>query len=98
MIMFIQVSMETSRQELCSQLEEKDRTITRLQQDITKLEVINEQICRITRMFCEHQTYANFASVSIRISKIAKPKLVLVNTHDPCQNTIVRSQKGQFLC
>ena len=45
-------------------------------------------IYRITRMFCEYQTYANFAGVD----QITKPKLVLVNTHDPCQNTI------QFFC
>ncbi len=40
---------------------------------------------RITRMFCE--------GWSICKNKIAKPKLVLVNTHDPCQNAIVRSQR-----
>ncbi len=32
--------MDTSRQEMCSQLEDKERTITRLQQDMTKLEVM----------------------------------------------------------
>ncbi len=34
--------MDTSRQEMCSQLEDKERTITRLQQDMTKLEVMNK--------------------------------------------------------
>ncbi len=44
-----------------------------------------------TRMFCEHQAFANFARVDQCNNKIAK--LLLVNTHDPCQNVIVRSQK-----
>ncbi len=43
-------------------------------------------------MFCEHQTFANFAMVD----QFAKPKLLLVNTHDPCQNAIVRSQRVKF--
>ena len=52
---------------------------------------------RITRMFCEHQTFANFARVDqFATIKSAKPKLVLVNTHDPCQNAIVRSQRVKF--
>ncbi len=39
---------------------------------------------RITRMFCEHQTFANFAMVDqFATIKSAKPKLLLVNTHDP---------------
>ena len=48
-------------------------------------------------MFCENQTFANFARVDqfARI-KSAKPKLLLVNTHDPCQNTIARSQRVKF--
>ena len=47
-----------------------------------------------TRMFCEHQTFANFAMVdSFATIKSAKPKLLLVNTHDPCQNAIDRSQR-----
>ncbi len=57
-------------------------------------------IYRITRMFCKYQTYANFAWVDqfefVVLNKIAKPKLLLVNTHDPCQNAIVRSQKVNF--
>ena len=52
---------------------------------------------RITRMFREHQTFANFAMVDqFATIKPAKPKLLLVNTHDPCQNAIVRSQKVKF--
>ncbi len=48
-------------------------------------------------MFCEHQTYANFAMVDqFATIKSAKPKLLLVNTHDPCQNAIVRSQRVKF--
>ncbi len=48
-------------------------------------------------MFCEHQTFANFAMVDqFATIKSAKPKLLLVNTHDPCQNTIVRSQRIKF--
>ncbi len=36
---------------------------------------------RITRMFCEHQTFANFAMVDqFATIKSAKPKLLLVNT------------------
>ncbi len=35
------------------------------------------------RMFCEHQTFANFAMVDqFATIKSAKPKLLLVNTHD----------------
>ena len=52
---------------------------------------------RITRMFCEHQTFANFAMVDqFATIKSIKPKLLLVNTHDPFQNTIVRSQRVKF--
>ena len=52
----------------------------------------------ITRMFCKHQTFANFAMVDqFATLKSAKPKLLLVNTHDPCQNAIVRSQRVKFL-
>ena len=52
---------------------------------------------RITRMFCEHQTFANFAMVNqFATIKSAKPKFVLVNTHDLCQNAIVRSQRVKF--
>ncbi len=52
---------------------------------------------RITRMFCEHQTFANFAMVDqFATIKSAKPKLLLVNTHDLCQNAIVRSQRVKF--
>ena len=52
---------------------------------------------RITRMFREHQTFANFARVDqFATIKSAKPKLLLVNTHDPCQNAIVRSQRVNF--
>ncbi len=41
---------------------------------------------RITRMFCEHQTFANFTRADqFATIKSAKPKLLLVNTHDPCQ-------------
>ncbi len=48
-------------------------------------------------MFCEHQTFANFAMVDqFATLKSAKPKLLLVNTHDPCQNAIVRSQRVKF--
>ncbi len=44
---------------------------------------------RITRMFCEHQTFSNFVMVDqFATIKSAKPKLLLVNTHDPCQNAI----------
>ena len=51
----------------------------------------------ITRIFCEHQTFANFAMVDqFATIKSAKPKLLLVNTHDPCQNAIVRSQRVKF--
>ena len=40
---------------------------------------------------------ANFAMVDqFATIKSAKPKLLLVNTHDPCQNTIVRSQRVTF--
>ena len=53
----------------------------------------NAMYC-IARMFCEHQTFVNFARVDQFASmKSAKPKLLLVNTHDPCQNAIVRSQR-----
>ena len=50
-------------------------------------------IYRSTRIFCEHQTFANFDQFAT--IKSAKPKLLIVNTHDPCQNAIVacRSQK-----
>ncbi len=52
---------------------------------------------RITRLFCEHQTFANFAMVDqFATIKSAKPKLLLVNTHDPCQNAIVKSQRVTF--
>ncbi len=48
-------------------------------------------------MFCEHQTFANFAMLDqFATIKFAKPKLLLVNTHDPCQNAIVRSQRVNF--
>ena len=48
-------------------------------------------------MFYEHQTFANFAMVDqFATIKSAKPKLLLVNTHDPCQNAIVRSQRIKF--
>ncbi len=48
-------------------------------------------------MFCENQTFANFARVDqFATIKSAKPKLLLVNTHDPCQNAIVRSQRVKF--
>ena len=48
-------------------------------------------------MFCEHQTFANFARVDqFALITSAKPKLLLVNTHDPCQNAIVRSQRVKF--
>ncbi len=48
-------------------------------------------------MFCKHQTFANFAIVDqFATIKFAKPKLLLVNTHDPCQNAIVRSQRVKF--
>ena len=40
---------------------------------------------RITRMFCEHQTYANFA----RVDQFALQSKIIVNTDDPCQNAIV---------
>ena len=51
----------------------------------------------ITRMFCEHQTFANFAMVDqFATIKSAKPKLLLVNTHNPCQDAIVRSQRIKF--
>ena len=49
---------------------------------------------RIPRMFCEHQTFANFDQFAT--IKSAKPKLLLVNTHDPCQNAIVRLQRVKF--
>ena len=52
---------------------------------------------RITRMFCDHQTFANFARVDqFATIKSTKPKLLLVNTHDPFQNAIVRSQRVNF--
>ena len=45
---------------------------------------------RITRMFCEHQTFANFAKVDqFATIKSAKPKLF---THDPCQNAIAKEK------
>ena len=47
-------------------------------------------------MFCEHETYANFASVDHFATIIAKPELVLVITHDPCQNARVKSQRVHF--
>ena len=48
----------------------------------------------ITRMCCEYQTFANFAMVDQFITiKSAKPKLLLVFTHDPA---IVRSQSVKF--
>ncbi len=51
----------------------------------------------ITRMFYEHQTFANFAMVDqFATIKSAKPKLLLVNTHDPCQNAIVRSKNNSY--
>ena len=44
---------------------------------------------RITRMFCEYQTFANFARVDqFATIKSAKPKLLRKYT-DPCQNAIV---------
>ena len=49
-------------------------------------------VYRITRMFCEHQKFANFAMVD----QFAKPKLLLVNTHNPCQNAIFRSKMVKF--
>ncbi len=39
--------------------------------------------------------FANFVMVD-QFAKSAKPKLLLVNTHDPCQNAIVRSQRVKF--
>ncbi len=50
---------------------------------------------RITRMFCEHQTFANFAMVD-QFATIKSAKPTIVNTHDPCQNPIVRSQRVKF--
>ena len=42
-----------------------------------------------TRMFCERSSFCK--------NKIAKPlTIVLVNTHNPCQNSIVRSQRVKF--
>ncbi len=39
-------------------------------------------IYRITRMFCEHQTFANFAMVDqFATIKSAKPKLLLVSKY-----------------
>ena len=50
-----------------------------------------------TRMFCDHQTFANFVMVDqFTTIKSTKPKLLLVNTHDPCQNAIIRSQRVKF--
>ncbi len=46
-------------------------------------------VFEVYRMFCEHQTFANFA----RVDQFATIKSALVNTHDPCQNEIVRSQR-----
>ncbi len=52
-------------------------------------------VYRITRMFCEHQKFANFAMVDqFATIKSAKPKLV--NTHNPCQNTIFRLKTVKF--
>ena len=40
---------------------------------------------------------SNFARVDqFATIKSAKPKLLLINTHDPCQNAIVRSQRVNF--
>ncbi len=48
-------------------------------------------------MFCERQTFANFAMVDqFATIKSAKP-ITKKNTHDPCQNAIVRSQRVTFL-
>ncbi len=43
-------------------------------------------------MFCQHQTYANFA----RVDQFSTINKIAINTHDPCHNTIVRSQKVNF--
>ena len=49
-------------------------------------------MCWYTVLFCEHQT--NFAMVDqFATIKSAKPK---VNTHYPCQNTIVSLQRVNF--
>ena len=63
--------------------------------DIICAREMSETLYCITRMFREHQTFANFAMVDqFATIKPAKPKLV--NTHNPCQNAIVRSQKVKF--
>ena len=59
-----------------------------------QVSIVQPVLYRITRMFCEHQTFANFDQFAT--IKSAKPKLLLVNTHDPCQNAIVRSQRVKF--
>ncbi len=55
------------------------------------IESVSSIVYRITRMFCEHQTFARVDQFTT--IKSAKPKLLLVNTHDPFQNAIVRSQR-----
>ncbi len=49
-------------------------------------------------MFCEHQTFANFAMGDQFASiKSTKRKIItIVITHDLCQNAIVRSQRVNF--
>ncbi len=58
--------------------------------------VWREGAYRIARMFCEHQTFVNFAMVN-QFPTIKSAKSKLVNTHDPCQNAIVRLQRVNFL-
>ncbi len=58
------------------------------------IESVSSIVYRITRMFCEHQTFARVDQFTT--IKSAKPKLLLVNTHDPFQNAIVRSQRVKF--
>ncbi len=48
--------------------------------------LVSIYLYRITRMFCDHQTFAKFARFDqFATIKSAKPKLSLVNTHDPFQ-------------
>ncbi len=45
-----------------------------------------------------HQTFANFAMVDqFATIKSAKPILLLVDTHDPCQNAIAKGQRTFLL-
>ena len=64
--------------------------------DLNKLVLFcrSTDVYRITRMFCEHQTYRTLRGLIN--SQIANLNSKLVNTHDPCQNAIVRSQKVKF--